>query len=259
VRIAIAVTAVALLFVGCIFLTGCAVVPRRVPPRSVGTGGAVGEADLSFLRIGVTTKATVHERLGWADTGYVSERLFLARWVSSSLRVDTYIVGPSAAEKVTEEVWKDGNLLIEFDANGIVKSVRPFRDFDWLRQVVYVVAQEDRRSENPIRRQVTLEPDSGPETERAPRGPAVVTLEYSGLRIECFAPRPRDFFVSKDHIKRLEYGGRPGDQPSASGVPFLLKLSTDTPAGKEIRILVDIPTLVLLVQYLRDSQPASLR
>src|ERR1700757_1063755 len=66
----------------CLVWLGC-VAPMRVPTHTQGPSGKHANTDLSFLRIGSTTREDVVQHLGWADSHLKNDRFFLARWGDS--------------------------------------------------------------------------------------------------------------------------------------------------------------------------------
>jgi hypothetical protein len=79
------------------------------------------KTDLSFLKRGITTRQEVQEKLGWADTGIPSDRLFVARWMlSSEGRLRPYKLSEDQAERVYPDKWKSKSVLARFDSNGIL-------------------------------------------------------------------------------------------------------------------------------------------
>jgi hypothetical protein len=59
-----------------LFWLGCLAAPMRVPTHTQGPSGKHTNTDLSFLRIGSTTRENVVQHLGWADSQLKNGRLF---------------------------------------------------------------------------------------------------------------------------------------------------------------------------------------
>jgi len=76
------------------------------------------QLNVTFIQPGITTRTEVLERLAWADAGVREDRLFVARWVSSSADA-----GAAVDEEVPAAVrrtWRAHNLLVGFDRQGVV-------------------------------------------------------------------------------------------------------------------------------------------
>jgi hypothetical protein len=84
--------------------------------------------DLTLIQPGKTTRAEVMDNLKLIDTGYTGNRFFLGRWSSSSAGGWVFLVGMGGGIGNSARIWKSGNLLIEFDVNGIVKKYGTFKD-----------------------------------------------------------------------------------------------------------------------------------
>ena len=98
-------------------LTACVVIPVRVPESTKNTLGAKEHLDFGFLKAGATTRDDVAKNLGAIDTG-VNERFFWGRWQSSKWFVGGGSIGGGGGDRV----WNVHNILIQFDANDIVRD-----------------------------------------------------------------------------------------------------------------------------------------
>ncbi len=112
-------------------LTGMTIAPQG--PRAGGLPRTQHEkVDLGFIKIGTTTRDEVFRQLAWADAGIQNDRMFLARWGSSHLFLIVAIYGAGAGAGT---IWSARNLLVEFDAKGVIENVRPARDADLFREL----------------------------------------------------------------------------------------------------------------------------
>ena len=113
------------LFLPAFVLTGCAVVPMKT--RTVGTTGKEGEIDLKFIQVDKTTREEIGSKLSWIDSGLKHQRLFWGRWYGSSSGV-VNIYGPLAMLPYNDRRWHIHNLLVEFNASGVVERFGDFPD-----------------------------------------------------------------------------------------------------------------------------------
>jgi hypothetical protein len=130
-------------FIAGLFAASCVVVPIPTKQRIQSPTAVKGKpVDVSYIKPGATTRQEVLDKLAWADAGLDRERLFLARWGSSHLIVLWAVGGGYSAAGGAPTIWNRRNLLVEFDAKGVVETFRPVRDEDlpqelstWLTQV----------------------------------------------------------------------------------------------------------------------------
>jgi hypothetical protein len=69
-----------------LWCSGCLVVPihHSKNMRSLSAEAPPKQIDLSFVKIGETSRDQVLERLGWIDTGVANPSFFLGRWADNS-------------------------------------------------------------------------------------------------------------------------------------------------------------------------------
>jgi hypothetical protein len=96
--------------------------------------------DLAFIQPGHTTRTEVAEKLKPIDTGYISDRYFLGRWSSSSSGGWIFLIGMGGGVGNAERFWKSGNLLVEFDDQGVVRNSKTFPDKQLVEELAPVVA-----------------------------------------------------------------------------------------------------------------------
>ncbi|HTQ62864.1 MAG TPA: hypothetical protein VMI32_21745 [Candidatus Solibacter sp.] len=102
-------------------------------------GTEVKTVDLNFIQAGHTPRSEVEDKLKLIDTGYRADRFFLGRWASSNAGGWAFVVGLGGGMGNASRIWKNGNLLIEFDENGVVRRSETFSDSQLLRALVPVV------------------------------------------------------------------------------------------------------------------------
>lgn len=226
-------------------------------PRRTGTpeGTEVKKFDLRFIRPGSTSRAEVQEKLRAIDTGHQADRYFLGRWSSSTW--GGWIILPGGTCCGTDvsggRVWKTGNLLIEFDDQGIVKQVEPFED----RKAVPVLAPVAENTpvllDPPIEMSVTYWKNG------AVQVPAKIVLSREKLDFEELGERKKKhiFVVPAKDLRRM---GSPrtlaGTDPTYAGRRIecardLKKLGG--PRGNNINLQLTTLQLVTLMRYVSDA------
>jgi hypothetical protein len=113
------------LFLSAFLLTGCVIVPLRT--RTVGSTGEENRLDLNFIRVDKTTGDEVATKLAWMDTGLKHPRLFWGGWYASSSGGGD-ITAPLNLAPLTFRRWDRHNLLVEFNADGVVERFGDFSD-----------------------------------------------------------------------------------------------------------------------------------
>jgi hypothetical protein len=123
-------------------LSGCWGINVKAPPRDIGSTGKATAAstDISFIEIGKTTREDIEQRLGWANATLGSDRIFLARWLHSD-RGTIWVTGyiPVGGDRR----WEPHDVLVEFDAAGVVTKFGPIADLDLLSEMARAVARAD--------------------------------------------------------------------------------------------------------------------
>jgi hypothetical protein len=114
--------------------SGCWGINVKAPPRDMGSTGNASAAntDISFLEVGKTTREDVEQRLGWANAQLGNDRIFLARWLHSE-RDTIWISGyvPVGGDRR----WEARNVLVEFDAAGVVTKSTQVGDVELLSEL----------------------------------------------------------------------------------------------------------------------------
>ena len=115
----------------CLVLVGCFPLPVRFPTRT--TDASSQKVDLTFLKAGSTTREEVNQKLASIDTGVNQREFFWGRPHVSKYReilmVGYVPVGPM------DRMWGVENLLVSYDANGVVKTFVIVGDSHLLREL----------------------------------------------------------------------------------------------------------------------------
>lgn len=112
-------------------LVGCFPLPVRFPTRTTNTSSQ--EIDLTFLKAGSTGREEVSQKLVSIDTGVNQKEFFWGRPRVSKYReilmVGYVPVGP------LDRIWSVENLLVSYDANGVVKTLAILDDSHLLQKL----------------------------------------------------------------------------------------------------------------------------
>lgn len=103
------------------------VVPMR--QRTVAQHGPIANIDLQFLKQGQTTPREVLDKLKAVDAGFVSDSFFFGRWRTSKSAAWIAVGTPAGYGGFrADRLWRNTNLLIQFDGNGVVQGYEMFPD-----------------------------------------------------------------------------------------------------------------------------------
>jgi hypothetical protein len=236
----------------CAACLGCAPIRKHVS----GVSGTREKIDLSFLQVGSTTRKEVFEKLNWINTGIQEEGLFVGRWTAFSLDlVLGWAPPPAYVTPVSQENWRPNNLMVEFDAQGVVKQFRVLSDSDFLRELSSWVQR------------------SGPSLQ-AFVTPATITVKHrhaSGkyhfadltLGIDSFEFHERDdashnFSIAPGRLLSLTYPNATlGDKSDPRDTNCRLEFRETTRAGSHLTLAMDIPSLFALIEYLEQNRTAT--
>lgn len=198
------------------------------------------QLNVTFIKPGVTTRAEVLNRLAWADTGVREDRLFVARWVSSSADA-----GATVDEEVPAAVrrtWRAHNLLVEFDRQGVVTGVREVADKH------LVEALSDWIARNPSTPLDLSKPIAIPVSYRRESA----TLLLSRESFEFQSPR-KGCRVSPSDLKRVSLTNR-FRTPQSSTESEAIYFTEKTTAGSKVTLQTDVAHLFLLLKYLSQTR-----
>lgn len=250
----------------CVFSVGCAV-PLRAPTktRSVSGEKAGKKIDLDFIKVGVTGREEVVQKLGWIDTGVKNDRFFLGRWASSSWGVLWAAGGEYAAAGGWNRSWSVHNLLLDFDEKGVVRHVSYVRDKDLLEALSTRAAQDWSGSLNlstPIEVPVAY-------VCCGKQFPGTLTLGRDAFQFlldrETGANELYDFKTSPENISQLSVAGplardpRPAERwtPHPERLLMTIHFKRKTPVGQKMSVQVDIPAMMTLIKYIAQTRPGS--
>lgn len=224
-------------------------------PRATRTaqGTEVKTVDLGFLQPGQTTRAEVNEKLKLIDTGYQSDR-FLGRWSSSSMGGWGYVIGLGGGMGNAGRLWKSGNLLVEFNGQGVVQSYKTFNDGHLLKELGTVVAQSPTTTNEPQKVDIRYLKNNNL------RIPATITLTGSDFAFEELgtAKKPYKFTVPAQEVVSLTTSAVEQVDPDPVYTMHTLHFARNLkpiggPGGKKIQFEANTPGLVQLLTFIAHA------
>jgi hypothetical protein len=239
------------------FCAGCIVVPVRAPTRTGLGASSVSpdkKLDLGFLQKGTTTRQEVVEKLGWMDTGIKNERVFLGRWISSKWGVLWGVGGAGAAESGWGRVWGVQDLLVDFDERGVVQQHRLIPDGQLGMTLTNWVTE-----------------GQFPPTDLSSPVELTINGPFRKKFCDCTLALGRDAFELHGTYdkKELNLSVAPTEilgmslssalqlgtaDPDPHSVVMHLHFMKETSVGKTLTINANIPTVVILSEYLRQTK-----
>jgi hypothetical protein len=115
-----------------IFFTAC--VPVKVPKQVQPVRGENLKwiPETSAIQVGVTTRAEIIQQFGAFDTGWKGEHLFLGRWLQSG---GIAVIGMYSDFNYGGGGWAAHDLVVEFDERGAVTKYQILSDKQFLDQL----------------------------------------------------------------------------------------------------------------------------
>lgn len=244
-------------FLLCCLLLGCigaTPLPKRTRTPS---GTEVKNVDLSFIHPGQTSRAEVQAKLRIIDTGYEGDHYFLGRWSSSTW--GGWIVGTGTCcgtEVSGGRVWKTGNLLVEFDDQGIVKTVEPFSDGIALRVLTRVAENTPVDLDSPLEMTVNYWKNASKAV------PAKLVLSRERLDFEEVSQKKkkRIFSIPAKELRKVAWPRTlAGTDPTFAS--YRIECAHDLkrlrgPRGKDFNLQLTLPQAVTLMRYVSDANAA---
>ncbi len=235
----------------CFLWLGCLAAPVRVPTHTVGQSGQHDRVELGFLHVGSTRRAEVIQQLGWTDTQFTNERLFLGRWMESKWAVAAAVAGGGGS---ADRLWQVHSLIVEFDEKGIVTAYRVVADADLAKELSASLA----RTETPAldlstALTVSLRHHHGLKSSEN-YGSGILSLGREMVEFSEPGKLSHGFKISPRKITGLTFAGRMrGDNPDYRNTNYTLHFSAERNAGKSLTMRIDMPTLIVLARYLAQN------
>ncbi len=229
---------------------GCLAAPMRVPTHTQGPSGKHANTDLSFLRIGSTTREDVVQHLGWADSQLKNDRLFLARWRDSKWVVAWAVGGGYSGTGGAPRVWRTHNLALEFDDKDMVTAYHEFGDDALAKELLAPLERTKTPAldfSSPV--VVSIKHRRGQHYE-----PATLSLGRDSVEMKKPDMPSSDFKIAPQKITGFTFvNGLKDESPDPKSTNYTLHFKEKTKVGRNLTIRVDIPTLAILVQYLAEN------
>ena len=201
--------------------------------------------DLDFIQIGSTTRQEVVKKLLEIDTGLKHERLFWGRWATSSWATSDMTMGGKDVRN-----WKNLNAMIEFDEKGFVKAYRVVPDKSVVKELTSWVAREASSEFSTPVEITVLHHHARNDSYNSSK----LTLTEDFVEFQEFEDGSHNFRISPEKVKRVSMA-RP-EWPSPQYFLSSIHLREKTKAGRKITVKIDIPSLMVLLKYLRPDRPA---
>jgi hypothetical protein len=215
--------------------------------------------DFTFIHVGETGRAEVEQRLGALDTGLHSPQFFLGRWSSSSLGGFCFAPGPGRGGCAgVERVWKNSNLLVEFDDKGIVKTFQVFTDSQLVRKLGPVAgAQKPLDSSQSAELSVHRHKQPGTAVAEFIEGKIVLHSDSLEFVETPARGKPLHLTVGAEKVKKVNSAGEWTAQPIYAyvGIHFFKnpKELGGRSAGDGAYYRMTLPDLVTLLNFISQS------
>ncbi len=231
----------------CLALVGCFPLPVRFPTRT--TDATSQKIDLTFLKVGSTTREEVSQKLASIDTGVNQKEFFWGRPRVSKYReilmVGYVPIGPM------DRMWGVENLLVSYDANGVVRTFAVVGDSHLLHELDSVDSAATAVLD--LSSPVTLDSVSYWVHEKhRPASSASGSLVLGAESLEFFGVR-----VPRNELRSIAL--QKGDDPYPRLKIRFAKLFdfSETPLQErrdKLELSLDPPKLLLLHRYMNQAK-----
>lgn len=239
-----------------LFCAGCLVIPIRSRAPTRGASAETREqVNLDFILQGVTTREEIAQRLAWMNTDVKEDRLFIGRWFDSNWGFGWIAASYYTAASGWNRKWNNHNLLVEFDAGGLVQQYRVLPDQKLAAELSNWAAQTPDR---PLDLSRPIEVLANVDTE-----PNQFLLGSDSFeRRELQGKGKRNFSVAPSQIVSLSLsslisgcgGSAHGSDPNPHTLCLTFHFRPKTRAGRKLTIQADMPTVVLLFRYFAQTR-----
>jgi hypothetical protein len=205
--------------------------------------------DLDFIQIGSTTRQEVVKKLLEIDTGLKHERLFWGRWATSSWQIVYGAMGTSGGGGGgSSRAWEGRNAMIEFDEKGFVKAYRVVPDKSVVKELTSWVARE-ASSEFPTPVEITV---LHRHALTSSYNLSKLTLTEDFFEFQELKDGSHNFRIAPEKVKRVRMARR--EDPDPAYFISSIHLREKTKAGRKITVKIAIPSLIVLLKYLRAEK-----
>ncbi len=215
----------------------CVAVPQADSPQRI----TESQLNITFIKPGSTTRAEVMQKLAWADAGVKEDRLFLARWVSSSDGAG------DADQEVPDAVrrnWHAHNLMVESDPQGIVTKVRDVSDKHLVEALSGWIANHPSA---PLDLRMPIQIPVSYRRQSASLLLTSESFEFRSARKGCW--------VSPSDLKRISLATR-FRTPRAEAADEAIYFTEKTTAGSKVTLQTDVAHMFILLKYVQQTRLA---
>ena len=242
-------------FVGAFLLAfwccGCLVIPihHSKNMRSLSTEAPPKQVDLSFVKVGETSRDQVLQRLGWIDTGLHEQNFFLGRWAENSWGIAWAAGSYYTATGGYNQVWKAHNVVIDFDDQAMVSGIATFPDKELLATLAARLSPASERTLDlsvPITIPILYTRDLGYESHA---GNFLLSQEELEFRESPNGNKKQkyNFKTPPGNVTRVTMGSSDPAQPEQ--VCAVLHFRQKTAVGKQMTIYTKAADTALLLRY----------
>ena len=231
-------------------------VPVRVPKQTTDISGAKRDLDLTFLKVGSTTREEVTRKLAPIDTGLNEPRFFWGRWETSSW-ASAPLLAPYPP--FAGRAWGAQNILITFDSQNLVQGWKVLKDKELLPELdrLEPAPTEALDLTSPVQLKVELPVESG-----TARPMATVVLSSASFQYEARGRFGLETVETpRGNLQKI--ASAPEDTPrdpeiklgtDAAHVWITLHFAKRTKGGKSLLFGVEPHGLLLLHRYMREAK-----
>lgn len=228
----------------CTLLAACVAIPVKAPRVKTPASGTIkGKVDLTFLKVGVTCQAEVHEKLGHLATGYETPGLFVARWLDSEWMflwaAGAYYTGAAGSSRD----WGAHTMFVSFDQNGVVSQIEVVSD----KELLQTIRTRALASPRPDPDETFCVKLMHSHTWSIPN-PGVMMLGKDGVELREEGKKKHDFQTPLANVEKIRFHGiyRVGPDPRPNEFVVTVSFHEKTRGGVFLLFHVDFPRLVAL-------------
>ena len=107
-----------LIVLSLLLVGGCIIIPLGTDT----IGKEIGDEDLAFIELGVTTKSEIVERLGEPHNFVEEQNVFTYLWTNKTLFIVATPIGAGDGDRITNDA-----VCVQFDSNDHVKRFKQIR------------------------------------------------------------------------------------------------------------------------------------
>ena len=235
---------------------GCIAVPihHAKKMKSGSTDTPPRQVDLTFIKVGETSRDEVSKRLSWVDTGIDGKAFFAGRWAENSWGVAWGAASFPYAGGGYNEIWKTHNVIIDFDDRFLVKGVTHFADKDI---IAILSTRLKQASESTLDRTVpikmSIEYLRPSESSKAHLGELILSKdEWEFVESPDGNKKGKySYKTTKQNISHITMGMSEPSEPQQ--ICVVLHFKQKTRVGKQMSVRVTLVETAVLIKYLAED------